>query len=134
MKATITKLGTVTFIALLLMAINVKAKGTEAKAVNSENIETALQLEDWMTDETIWDTNSAMYAELVPETEATLQLEDWMTNDETWNLNNSFAEETESGLELENWMISDDVWNKNYLENEPVLTIEHWMTDKNIWK
>ena len=134
MKATVKQLATITFIALLLMAINVKAEGTEAKAKSSEAVETTLQLENWMTDETIWNTNSAMYVELAPESEATLQLEDWMTTTETWNLNYSIDEETEPALELENWMVSDLSWNINSVENEPALTVEQWMIDENVWK
>lgn len=110
MKTTVKQLATATFIALFLIATNVRAEGTEAKGAKSESIETKLQLESWMTDETIWNPNSAIYAELVQETETALQLEGWMTKVETWNLNNSFVDETEAGLELENWMVNESIW------------------------
>ena len=59
MKTTVKQIASVTFIALILLVGNVKAEGTEAKASGQESIETTLQLEKWMTDETIWNTNSS---------------------------------------------------------------------------
>jgi hypothetical protein len=71
--------------------------------------EEALELEDWMTDETSFDVYPMS---VQPEPEEALNLEDWMI-DETYF--NPFAfqvmAETESELELENWMTSDEVWN-----------------------
>ncbi|HPF50189.1 MAG TPA: hypothetical protein PK335_01380 [Draconibacterium sp.] len=132
MKATVKQIATITFTALFLIALNVKAEGTENTALNNENIETALKLENWMTDETIWNTNSAMFIEIAPETE--LGLEEWMINSESWNIYFNIEEETEAGLELEAWMTSDFTWNSNLIETEPELKLEYWMMDKNIWK
>jgi len=99
-----------TFIALLLLVGNVKAEGTETKASSRESIESTLQLESWMTDESVWNENSFNIGEFARETESNLELENWMTCNETWNLNSNFVEESEMGLEVENWMIDNNVW------------------------
>lgn len=134
MKTSVKKLAAGTFFALLLLVGNINAKGTEIKSASTVINETSLQLENWMTDETIWNTNSAMFAEFVQETETTLELKDWMTNAETWNLNHQFAVETESGLQLEDWMTNDITWTRNNVEKDAELTIEPWMINKNIWE
>ena len=135
MKATVKQLTTITFISLLLMVLNVRAEGTETKATASsnENIESAMEIENWMTDETVWKTNTAMFF-ISPETETELALDEWMTNSETWNTGFNFMEETESALELEDWMTSEITWNNNTTETEPELKLESWMTDARIWK
>ena len=133
MKTTVKQLAAGTFIALLLLVGNVNAKGTEAKASSHENIETTLQLERWMTDEFMLNTNSANIAEIGQETETDLSLENWMTNEETWSLNKSFVEESEAAMEVENWMTSENTWNATNVSQEPELTVESWMVDSNIW-
>ena len=135
MKATVKQLTTITFISLLLMVLNVRADGTETKAIASgnENIESALELENWMTNETIWKTDASIFF-ISPETETELALDEWMTNSKTWNTGFNFTEETESVLELEDWMTSDVTWNNNTAEKEPELKLESWMMDTNIWK
>jgi len=105
MKTTMKHLAAGTFIALLLIVGNVKAEGTEVKTT-SQAIETSLQVEKWMTDETIW-------------------------NKKTFT--NEIAQETETTLDLENWMTSEETWNVNNTENEPELAVESWMTNNNIW-
>jgi len=134
MKTTVKQLATVTFIAFLLIVVNVKAEGTEIKASGSECIETTIQLEKWMTDETIWNPNSAMFTEFVQETETKLELEDWMTNEETWNSNYSFVQETEARMEIEGWMINDATWNTANMSNDPRLMTEPWMLTESYWK
>jgi hypothetical protein len=134
MKTTVQQIAASAFIALLLMVINVKAEGTETKASSHATIETTLQLEKWMTDETIWNTNRINITEVLQETEINLELEDWMINTESWNLNTDFAKEIETGLELENWMINRATWHVGYIENESDSVVEHWMICKNIWK
>lgn len=133
MKTIMKHLTAGTFIALLLLVGNVSAKGTEAKASSHESIESALELENWMTNESLWNTNSAEFTEFVEETEMNLEIENWMTNSETWNLNNSFVEETETSMELENWMTSDETWNLSDENNEPELKVENWMISNNVW-
>lgn len=134
MKTTMKQLTTATFIALILLVVNVKAEGTENIASKNEIMETTLQLENWMTDETIWNSDSFSNDKFYQETETSLELESWMTNAETWNFEYDFLQETEAGLELESWMTSEKTWNKNEWNNETALTIESWMTDNSIWK
>jgi len=134
MKATVKQLATITFISLLLMVLNVRAEGTETTALKNENIETALELENWMTDESIWNTNTAMYLNIAPETETELSVEEWMTTSDNWNIYFNIENETEAGLKLEGWMTSDFTWNSNLTETEPELKLELWMMDENIWK
>jgi hypothetical protein len=134
MKTTMKELAAGTFIALLLLVGNVKAEGTETKASSHESIESTLQLENWMIDEAIWNSNSLNISEFVQETETGMDLETWMTSSETWNFNTNFVEETEAGMEVESWMTSEDIWNLSKINNETELTVENWMTDSNIWK
>ena len=134
MKTTMKQLTASTFIALLLLVGNVNAKGTESKASRNENIESSLQLENWMTDEAIWNTNTVGFTELVQETETAMELENWMTNSETWNSEFSFVEETETGMSLESWMTKEKVWNSEAMNSENELKVENWMTDNNVWK
>ena len=133
MKTTVKQLAAGTFIAFLLLVGNVNAKGTEAKASSHESIETTLQVEKWMTDEIIWNTNSISIAEISQETETSLEIENWMTSSETWNLNTSFIEVSEESMELENWMTSEETWNVNDMNNETELTVENWMINNNVW-
>jgi hypothetical protein len=134
MKTTLKQLTAGTFIALLLLVGNVNAKGTEVIASSHENIESTLQIENWMTNEAIWNTNTTKFVEFVQETETSLELENWMTNSETWNSNYKLVEETETGMSLETWMLNEKLWNLDTVECETELAVENWMTDKNIWK
>ena len=134
MKTTVKQLATGTFLALLLMLGNVKAEGTEIKNTTGKIIESSLQLEKWMTDPTIWNTNSEMNTELVQATEKKSELENWMTSEEFWNSNFRIGEETETALKLETWMINDAIWDANNLKNDPESTIEPWMIHENYWK
>ena len=110
MKTTVKQIAATTLIALIMMATNGKAEGTERLASSQANNETTLQLENWMTVETVWNTNFADNAEFILETETSLELEDWMINNESWNLGFDFGEEVEQNLKLENWMISEVTW------------------------
>lgn len=134
MKTTMKQLTAGTFIALLLLVGNVKAEGIEVKASGHESIETSLKLENWMTNEAIWNTNSANTAVFVKESETRLELEDWMTNPEMWNSSYKYVEESETGLSLESWMVNEKIWDLDSLGSESALAVENWMTNNNIWK
>lgn len=133
MKTTMKHLTAGTFIAFLLLVGNVNAEGTEVKASSQENIETTLNVEKWMIDEVIWNTNSITLTEINQETETNLVIENWMTSPETWNFDNNFVEETEGSMELENWMTSEETWKVNNMNVETELTVETWMIDNNVW-
>lgn len=107
MKTTGKQLATGTFLALLLLVVNVNAEGTEKKFAVNESIETTLPLEKWMTDVTFWQTNSEIFTELVQETETELEIESWMINDATWNTNNLNKDQKSK---IEAWMLNDNYW------------------------
>lgn len=126
-KTTVKQIATGTFIALLLMVGNVEATESKASSLESIVTETTLQMENWMTNENIWNRNSVNIAQFVVETEPSMELETWMTNAEAWNMTNSFVEEVETEMELEDWMTNDETWNTINIDNDSVLTIEPWM-------
>lgn len=134
MKATVKQLATITFISLLLMVLNVRAEGTEttATASKNENVESALVLENWMTDSSIWNTSTALFIDT--ETETELSMENWMTNSESWNISFDVVDEMEPGLEMEEWMTSHSNWFIVPVENDSELQLENWMTDAKTWK
>ena len=134
MKTTMKQLAAGTFIALLLLVGNVKAEGIESKASGRESIETDLQIENWMINETIWNTKTVNNSAFIQETETTLVIESWMTNEEKWNSNYNFVEEMETGMSLETWMTNEKLWNREAMDTETELNVESWMTDNNIWK
>lgn len=132
MKTTIKQLAAVTLVALLLLGGNGYAKGTQAKA-SSQETETALQLEKWMIDESVWNSKSSLIIEIAQETETGLSLENWMIKAEAWNLKSDFTEETESELQIENWMTSQETWNIENKTGETKLALENWMVNENVW-
>lgn len=133
MKTTMKKLTAGAFVALLLLVGNVRADGTELKASSRENIETTLQLENWMIKETIWNTNSMGIADFVHETEASLEIENWMTKEKIWKAGELFVEEIEAGMKLESWMTSEKTWNLNKMNAEEELSVEGWMVNNKAW-
>jgi len=133
MKNRVKQIATGTFIAFLLLAGNVKSESTEIKSSVTEVIETSLQLESWMTDETVWNINSVYMADFAPETEIYLEFESWMTSDITLSLNNNFAIETEVEQELESWMTGELILNTKETEDEAELVLEDWMLDYKVW-
>lgn len=134
MKTTIKQLATGTFIAILLMVGNVKATELKSSSLESIEIETTLQMENWMLSDLVWNKTSLKIAEFIQEAEPSMELENWMTDSESWNLNNDFFEETDMVLELEGWMTNDATWNTINIDNEPKLTVENWMVNDSIWE
>ena len=132
MKTTMKQLAAGTFIAILLLVGNVNANGTEKIASGRESIESSLQIEKWMTDEYLWNSNSTGITKIAVETDAKLEVENWMTNPVVWNPVTDFTQETEAGLVLENWMTSEATWSVISTESDSELTIENWMTENNI--
>jgi len=122
MKTTVKHLAAGTFIALILLVGNVQAEGTETKTSN-QAIETTLQIEKWMTDETLWNTNSKVITGISAEKESAMEIEDWMTSTETWDFNKSIAQETEAGMVIESWMTSEENWKSINKVNEAELEL-----------
>ena len=134
MKNTVKQLAVVTFIALILLAGNVKAEGTELLASGHEMTEASLQLENWMTDESTWNTNTFFAADFALEAETALELESWMLGESVWSSDMPLVTEIEADVELESWMTSADNWNVQTSVVEEKLVIEDWMTDSKVWK
>ena len=134
MKTTLKQLAAGTIIAILLMAGNVQAEGTETKTT-SQAVETTLQLEKWMTSENLINTNLSLITETEQESETELDIEGWMTSPDSWILNNSIVEEKESEMVLENWMVKSENMNTLNITKdiETELKVENWMTSENIW-
>ncbi|MCY1722343.1 hypothetical protein OU798_18485 [Prolixibacteraceae bacterium Z1-6] len=133
MKTTMKQVAAATIIAILVLAGNVKADGTEVKGSGHRCIETTLQLENWMTDETIWNTLSIEMNEFTTEAEMDLEIENWMTNNECWNVNSSLTEETEPEMTLEDWMTNEKIWNTPRISYESELELEAWMINDEYW-
>jgi len=132
MKTTVKQLAAGTLVALILLVGNVNAEGTQAKASNRETIETTLQLEKWMTDESIWNRNPISVIDVNTQLEPAMEIENWMTETETWNTENRLVNAPDNALELESWMTNENIWNSDNI-NEPSMKIESWMVDETIW-
>ena len=132
MKTTLKQLAAATFIVLIAMAISINTDASTTKLINANNTETTLELEDWMTNETIW--NASEMAFYTSETDAELEIENWMTNHRTWHTHSRVYFETELALEMENWMTDETTWTVNETMTEEQLTVEDWMTDSKIWE
>jgi len=102
MKTKMKQLAAGTFIAFLFLVGNVNANGTETIASGHESIESSLQIEKWMTDEFLWNSNFVSLSDFTHETEKTIEIENWMTGYDIWTPFTGFIEETETGMELEN--------------------------------
>lgn len=131
MKTTVKQLVAGTFFALLLLVLNVKAEGTESKSSSHESIETKLQVENWMTDESLWKTNTMFIVEFIQETESSMKLENWMTEEKVWNLNNDLVEEVDGEIGIESGMMNDEIWETNSIYDE--LEVEDWMINSKVW-
>ena len=68
-------------------ALNVEASNAAfIYQSNMESSEEALELEDWMTDDSYWEMNTEKTEVKTEEqvSEENLAIEDWMTNDNLW--------------------------------------------------
>ncbi len=109
MKTRISQLAAITLFSLILLVGNVNAKGTEIDASSHEAVETTLEIENWMINDFIWDTNNNLGFENT--NDELLELENWMTNDKVWELETTVETETEQALAFETWMIDENIWN-----------------------
>jgi len=111
MKTRISQIAAITLFALFILIGNVNAKGTEKSASSHENIEAALEIENWMINDNFWTSEDVMTIETAQE--ESLALECWMTSESTWELNenNDLETETETDLAFEPWMTNDKIWN-----------------------
>ena len=115
MKTRIYQLVAVAIFTMILIGGNSFAKGTELRASSLETItEPALEMENWMVDEAIWNKANTTYL-FEDVTDENLVLESWMTDENIWEKRNFiYVEtqiETESDLMLESWMTDENTWN-----------------------
>ena len=134
MKTLVKQLTAGTFLAFLFLSGNVNANETEKVVSGHKMNETTLHLENWMTDETVWNKNSDFAANFVMETDKQLELENWMTNDLNWNHTIFENVEAETELKIESWMTSETIWSVKETAVDKKLALESWMTDSEIWK
>lgn len=137
MKTRINQSAVALLIAFIISIGSVQATKRVTKASGHESIiETSLELENWMTDEGLWNTASALiYMELHDEI---IELESWMTDSDVWKTTESFdyKKKSETSLELEGWMTDESTWSMAWVpevETEKDLAIEYWMMNENIW-
>ncbi|MCK3686371.1 hypothetical protein [Maribellus sp. YY47] len=98
-----------TIFAVTIFAGNVNASDNRAKASSHDaTVETSLAIENWMTDESVWNVQAKTIA--APEAETELQLESWMTDEKAWKVSSTNSVEKEGQLTLENWMIDNSYW------------------------
>jgi len=110
MKTRSKQLTAMAIFAIILLAGNVNAKGNKAILASGleTTVETSLQMENWMTDEAVWNTTST--AIIANEADADLEMENWMVDDKTWEVSPQLVQETENKMELEQWMINENNW------------------------
>lgn len=78
------------------------------------------------------DVNTTYY--LANEVEPALEIESWMTDDSRFNTNAiNYKKATEDNLQIENWMTNEFLF-QPIAEQNAKLTIEPWMVNSQIWK
>lgn len=111
MKTRINQIAGIVLFAVIFLAGNVKAEGTERTASSHEIIEETLVIENWMINESYWETETTFIIENT--SDETLEVENWMTSENNWETAEAISveQETETNLEVENWMINENNWN-----------------------
>lgn len=116
-----------------------------------EEAEEAMELEDWMTNESNFATATFVMEEAV---ESPLEIEEWMTDADNFSVSTlSLDIATEESLEIEGWMVNNKYFEVNPENNETDLSkytvgrdfifvnledqelkLEAWMTDEKVWR
>jgi len=130
MKTRIIQITTTILFALVIVVGNVYADDTKTGALINESNEYNLEIENWMINDSVWDTNNfrvlnmetvfiaQLETALETEPEKALEVESWMTNNTftvpefTTNFQVLLKTQVEANLELENWMTNESIWNK----------------------
>ena len=134
MKTTVKQLAALIFTALLIVAVNAKTEATETVNGSLKVMETELKVENWMTDDSLWNTDSPAMVNINQETETKMILENWMTSESTWDTNFWLNLEPETELEVEDWMTNDEAWNASEMNREAALQLEEWMISNKNWQ
>ena len=109
MKNKLKQLRAITIVTFLTVSF-AGANASETKVLNLETGEISLQLENWMTDENMWNAGNTFLAGFANETETTLELENWMMTENIWESAIAIPTETENKLQLETWMTNNEMW------------------------
>ncbi len=129
--------------------------GNSFAAYLEKEIESPLNVEGWMLDDSNFSTATSIESEI----EMPLEIENWMIDEKTFYVNSVAIETaTDEEMELEDWMLDEDKFEvKNnqvkptvtvqtaryiYINNisfpaelkEDDLQLEDWMMNQNIWK
>ncbi len=109
---TISKILFIALLALVTTTTSAHETKLEVASSHGNEIETTLQLENWMLEDSFWETTQAEYQ---LELEKPLQLECWMLDESKWEKSedNLFVTEKEQELELEPWMYNANFWEIN---------------------
>jgi hypothetical protein len=110
-------------------------KNSEVTLNYEEEADAALNVEEWMIDESYFSTVYSFETEV----ESSLELENWMVNENLFNGYAAwFSVETEEALELEDWMTNQEHFGVRTvevaIEQEEELQLEAWMTSSETWK
>jgi hypothetical protein len=133
MKATVKQIAAATIFAVLVVAAGVNTKAMDTKYTKFQVSETTLQIENWMTNETLWNTIAIEINEFVAEAEMDMEIENWMTDTDVWNFSTNYVEESETMLELEDWMTNEARWKTVQKSDESTLAVELWMINDKFW-
>ena len=109
MKTKISQIVAAAFFVVFLIAGNVNAKGTELSALSHEVEESELEIEDWMLCENF---GQIVNCQLETVLEEAIEVENWMTDESAWEteMKLELETETEEELALESWMTEQKNW------------------------
>jgi hypothetical protein len=121
MKTTVKQIATGTLMVLLSLAINVQAHGIKHASRHESSFESALQIENWMIDESTWNLSPSEEIAIQVEQDAELKVELWMTDTYVWDAALVFGETTELPLQIEEWMTDTKNWDNQSFSAEKKL-------------
>ena len=135
MKTTVKQIATGTLMVLLSLAINVQAHGFKHASRHENSFEPALQIENWMIDESTWTLSPSEEIAIQAEQDAELKVEEWMTDTYVWDAATVLDETTELPLKVEDWMTETKNWDylQTSTETETALVVENWMISDYNW-
>jgi hypothetical protein len=121
MKTTVKQIATGTLMVLISLAINVQAHGIKNASRHESSFEPALQIENWMIDESTWNLSPSEEIAIQVEQDAELKVELWMTDTYVWDAALVFGETTELPLQIEEWMTDTKNWDNQSFSAEKKL-------------
>lgn len=80
------------------------ANDATVSSLEIEEAEPALEIEEWMVDDTLWGASMEQTNELIDDIEPAMEIENWMTNDSLWKLKDTDNWDIEEDMVIEKWM------------------------------